>query len=95
MDLEKLLKALSEEERREALQLLQKEFCHPANGKAVGSDEGLQTVDNWVKEHENRMSSRLRTTLLKLPHLYIDEIGRKHMGFGVKTFAELVKLRGY
>ncbi|WP_257667277.1 hypothetical protein [Parapedobacter tibetensis] len=95
MNLEKLLSALSEEERRETLRLLQREFCHPANLTAVGSDEGLQTVENWVKEHENIMSSRLRKTLLKRPQHYIDEISRKHRGFGVTTYAELVKLRGY
>lgn len=95
MDLEKLLKALSEEERREALGLLQREFCHPANAKAFGSGEVLQTVENWVKAHESRMSGRLRKALLECPHYYIDEISRMHMGFGVVTYAELVKLRGY
>lgn len=95
MNLEKLLDALNQEERRETLRLLQKEFCHPANTKAVGSGEVLQTVENWVKAHENKISGRLRKALLERPHYYIDEISRKHMGFGVVTYAELVKLRGY
>lgn len=95
MDLEKLVKALSEEEQREMLRLLQREFYHPANTKAVGSKEGLQTVQNWVKARENKMSSRLRNTLLKFPNHYIDEICRKHWGFGPLTYAELIRLRGY
>jgi len=95
MDLEKLVKALSEEERREILRLLQREFYHPANAKAVGSKEGLQTVQDRVKAHENKISSRLRHTLLKFPNHYIDEICGKHWGFGPLTYAELIRLRGY
>lgn len=95
MNLEKLLNALNQEERREALRLLQKEFCHPANVKAIGSDKGLQTVENWVKEHENVMSGRLRKALLVLRDHYIDEVCSMHRGLGPVTYAELVKLRGY
>lgn len=95
MNLEKLLDALNQEERRETLRLLQREFCHPANAKAVGGGEGLQTVESWVKEHENVMSGRLRKALLVLRDHYIDEACSMHKGLGPVTYAELVKLRGY
>lgn len=95
MDLEKLLEALSEEERIEMLQLLQRELCHSANVEAVKSDEVLSTVEDWVREHEHEMSGLLRGALLRYRDHYIDEISRKYRRFGVTTYAELVKLRGY
>lgn len=95
MDLEKLLEALSEEERIEMLQLLQRELRHSADAEAVKSDEVLQTVEDWLKEHEHEMSGLLRGALLEHRGYYIDQISRKHRRFGVTTYAELVKLRGY
>ncbi len=38
MNLDILVKAFSEEERRKMLGLLQKQFCHPANTEAIGND---------------------------------------------------------
>src|SRR5690606_37946074 len=83
MNLKKLLKALSEKERKSIFDLLLLEMSKPAARYRNYFDEpdGL-TVGEWLEKVPYDLPGRLYNFLKKAPHLPIAEIDDRYSGFG-------------